>query len=193
MEIQQQLIQACKNGRISEIKYILYNNIDYNIHSCNEYIFRTACEYGQINIVKYLIDTYSNIDIHAENEYSFRWSCIHGHIKIAQYLINYCEYINSKINIYCDIYRLFDIIACVFYGPLILEFMNSLIKHNYRTEHFTGSIQINKRTTIFFTQKYIKYNSIICYNYIYNNILCQFYKNNNIKLNYCYMIFININ
>jgi len=102
IDIQNIFIDACGNGQLDVIKYLLrYENI--NIHINNEKAFITACHGGNIDIVKYLINYCEKYDekinIHADYDKAFFLCCINNRIDVIEYLLKYCEKNNSIIDI----------------------------------------------------------------------------------------------
>lgn len=80
-------INACKNGYILTIKFLL-ENFKINIHIDDDYAFRLACENGHTETVKYLFSLDNKINIHAVNNDAFVKACMNNHLDIAKYLVS---------------------------------------------------------------------------------------------------------
>jgi ankyrin repeat protein len=106
-------IHFCIRGNLNGIIDLINKN-NINIHTHNEYGFRSACENGHKHVVEYLINLYkirpsrypiyAKINIHANNEEGFRWACMNRHKHTIKYLINLHKInpIYDKINIHVD-------------------------------------------------------------------------------------------
>jgi ankyrin repeat protein len=88
-----QFIEACKNGNLDMIKWILeVSDIDFNKYG-NEG-FMTACLNNHYQIVKLMLDHYRDIDIHYNNEESFIKTECNSVITI---LIKYSNYTDTRL------------------------------------------------------------------------------------------------
>jgi hypothetical protein len=84
------ILNLCNDNNLKEIKNYLKNNKDFDLHMCDEEIFRYCCKKGFLEITKFLFK-YSNkinspIDIHIKNDNAFSWACCNGHLNIAKWL-----------------------------------------------------------------------------------------------------------
>ena len=100
MDCQQQFYEACKNGNLTTVQYLL-NNYNIDVRAKNEEGFRWACQNGYLNVVQYLLENNFNIDAHADNEYGFRLACQRGHLNVVKYLLTKMELTNEMIKILC--------------------------------------------------------------------------------------------
>lgn len=95
---QDNFLKACRNGYLQVAKYLFkkYRN-NINIHTDNEYAFRSACENGHIELVKWLLslqNIHGKINIHIDDEYAFRLACENGHIELVKFLYSVDNTIN---------------------------------------------------------------------------------------------------
>ena len=60
MTYQNQFYEACENGHLNVVQYLLEHNYNINVRANNEEGFRRACGFGNLNIVQYLL-TKTNI------------------------------------------------------------------------------------------------------------------------------------
>jgi hypothetical protein len=73
-----------------------------NIHTSNEFAFRTACGRGHLEVAKWLISlepTHGIIDIHTDDKFAFRNACKNGHLEVAKWLHS-LEPTHGKIDIH---------------------------------------------------------------------------------------------
>ena len=101
MDYQKQFYEACENGNLTDITYLL-NTYDIDVHADNEKGFRWACRHGHLNVVQYLLEHNYNIDVHAENEYGFKFACKRGHLNVVKHLLTKIELTNEMIKILCN-------------------------------------------------------------------------------------------
>jgi hypothetical protein len=77
-----------------------------DIHTQNEYAFRSSCSDGHIKVAKWLWNLSVNeghkIDIHAQEEDAFRHSCYSGRIEVAKWLWNLSVSEGHKIDIHAQ-------------------------------------------------------------------------------------------
>ena len=92
-ELNDQFIDACENGRLEVVKYLLTSpelTEHADIHTENDLGFRLACEEGRLEVVKYLLasdELTEHADIHAENDRGFRSACYKGRLEVVKYLL----------------------------------------------------------------------------------------------------------
>ena len=94
--MQQQFINACKNGNLELAQQLFYNN---NITlEINKLAFCLACYHGCLHVAQWLLSVNPDINISARNEEAFRWACLNGHLHVAQWLLS----VKNDINISAD-------------------------------------------------------------------------------------------
>ena len=92
-ELNAQFIDACKNGHLELVKYLLTSpelKEQADIHGQDDEGFIWACRCGHLEIVKYLLtsaELTELVDIHARNDEGFRSACAQGHLEVVKCLI----------------------------------------------------------------------------------------------------------
>ena len=110
MNHQKQFYEACKNGILTQIMYLL-NTYNIDVHAYNEDGFRWACYYGYLNVVQYLLKktkmTNEMLKILSEYKY-FDEIKIHAcGVKIYNYDLRLCKILfplYNTINVENSIY-----------------------------------------------------------------------------------------
>ena len=112
-ELNYELIQACCNGYVELMKYLLtstelkvhaYINYRNNINDWNALIW--ACRNGHLNIIQYLLTSpelaeHANINHKSKNgSNALMYACINGHLNIIQYLLT-----SPELKKHADIYH----------------------------------------------------------------------------------------
>lgn len=81
------LANACKNGHLDIMKYLLDRYKFIKFHDGGEPLFRLACKHGHLHICKYLLQIKPDIDIWFYNMYAFREALNSGHIEVVKWFI----------------------------------------------------------------------------------------------------------
>jgi ankyrin repeat protein len=76
------LREACLMGDVEEVKYLIAKGID--LHTDDDFVFRTACGNGHLEIVKLLLE--HGVDIHAKDDFALIWAREEGHDEVVEYL-----------------------------------------------------------------------------------------------------------
>jgi ankyrin repeat protein len=99
---------ACFNGHIEIVKWLINLDDKPYIHANNDEAFRSACFYGHIEIAKWLINLDDKPDIHAVDDFAFIYACFNGHIEIAKWLMT----LDDKPNIHANNDCVFRFACC---------------------------------------------------------------------------------
>jgi len=84
MNLDKQLIEACRLGLYEVAKYLILNGAD--VHTNNDWPLRLAFYYNHYELAKYLILNGANV--HTYNNWPLRLACFNGHYEIAKLLID---------------------------------------------------------------------------------------------------------
>jgi ankyrin repeat protein len=85
MRLANQVLDACRNGNLHKVKYLIDHDVNVNKNSA----MRLAAIYGHLKIVKYLVK--QGADIHAVNDLALQVAARYGHREVVQYLNNIKE------------------------------------------------------------------------------------------------------
>jgi len=91
VEINMDFINACKNGNLEEVKYLLNSkhlkaNANVEYEGFKGFLF--ACAKGQLNIIDYLIAKESwKYDFQQHYENALKFACAKGHFEIVKFLL----------------------------------------------------------------------------------------------------------
>ncbi len=94
-KLNEALIDACKEGNLHIIKYLLTSlelKEHADIHAQNDWGFICACENGHLDVVRYLLtspELKDHADIHAKNDRGFQWAFNNEHWEVVQYLLTF--------------------------------------------------------------------------------------------------------
>jgi len=94
-------INACKTGKISDAMNMIFLNEKIDFHECVNNIFTNACYFGYLDLAKkiYGLRLSVNIDLSYLNDCPFRIACEFGHLELAKWLYS----VNKNLNISnCD-------------------------------------------------------------------------------------------
>lgn len=106
-ELSMAFIQACHNGELGKVKYLLTSNElkeNADIHYMGDVGFIAACDNGHIEIVKYLAispELKEHANIHTINDFGFTVACDNGKINLVKYLLNSPE-LESNLNVHTN-------------------------------------------------------------------------------------------
>ena len=93
IKLNDEFIDACKNGDIDKVKYLLSSpelKEHADIHAFGDAGFQWACMNGHLEVVKYLLtspDLKKHADIHEGSDAGFQWACNKGYLDIVKYLL----------------------------------------------------------------------------------------------------------
>ena len=82
MSIDADLIDACRNGDLREVKTLLKRGA--NIHAWDDLALRGTATEGHLDVVKYLVE--QGADIHAGDDRVLTWAVMVGHLDVANFL-----------------------------------------------------------------------------------------------------------
>jgi len=93
MDINGRFVEACINGDLDKVKYLLISpdlKKHADIHEGSDAGFQWACNNGHLEVVKYLLtstDLKKHADIHSDSDLGFRWACENGRLEVVKYLL----------------------------------------------------------------------------------------------------------
>jgi len=119
------------SSRRSFIVLLCEENLDYDVHQHNDYLFWCACNFGCLELAKYLFEVRGGVNLHAINGGAFAESIVGNHLNIFEWLITYKEQIDFNLSrqyIY-DTYHLnsekcetyLDKYDCLIYSPIVCD------------------------------------------------------------------------
>ena len=83
-----QLIQASRDGDLSQVKKLIKNGAD--VHTDDDHPLRCAAEGGHLEVVKYLVEE-CEANVHARDERALCDAAWGGHLEVVKYLVEECE------------------------------------------------------------------------------------------------------
>jgi len=125
------LIQACSNGHIDEVKSIL-NKCDIEIYKQIEAALYYSCYYNRINIIEYLLE-YSEINkfkINLRINSIIKGFCVEGNLDIIKRLIKYVENNNIKLNLHLYNEYSFRVVCINGHASCAKYILDYYYKHN---------------------------------------------------------------
>ena len=82
MSINRDLMRACSDGELDEVKALLKQGAD--IHAYDDDGLRWAAWGGHLDVARYLVE--QGADIHARGDYTLRWAAHWGRLDVVNYL-----------------------------------------------------------------------------------------------------------
>lgn len=88
--------QACKNGNVKIVKWLLKVCPQMDIQMIIDSCFKDVCENGHLKIAQLLLEVWPLIDIRERKDRAFRMACKYGNLKVAKWLLKICPQINIQ-------------------------------------------------------------------------------------------------
>lgn len=79
--------QLAKDGDLDKLQRSLKLFPKYDVHSCDEFLFREVCKKKQLHVAKWLVATYP-IDIHKRNNEAVLLTAINGDLAMLQWFLS---------------------------------------------------------------------------------------------------------
>ena len=84
--------------RHSLVILICEENLDYDVHQHNDYLFWCACNFGCLELAKYLFEVRKGVNLYAISGGAFAVSIVGNHFNISKWLMTYKEQIDFDLS-----------------------------------------------------------------------------------------------